>query len=111
MSSIAERRAWHAGVYALAASLAVAGCTDYLDRRQTISFHAGDAIATNKAVQTIDPWPRLAQRADFDTNGQRIGAAIDRYNNGRVYPPLAPSTTTIAPPLAPPIPGGPAVSN
>ncbi len=39
--------------------LASAGCSNqYSERKDTVTFAAGDAVATNLAVQTPDPWPR-----------------------------------------------------
>jgi hypothetical protein len=51
---------------------ALAGCADadfYFDRRDTISLHAGDAVASNIIVQTVDPWPRVA--ANRNIPGER----------------------------------------
>ncbi len=100
------------GLVGLCLTLAVAGCTDYLDRRESISFAAGDAVATNKAIHTIDPWPREAGNTAIQTNGQRTAAAIERYNTGRVYAPIGVSTSTVAPqPAASAQPAGPALTN
>ena len=59
-------------------SVLASGCRDsnYAD---TINLNAGDAIARNKAVHTIDPWPRSAFRKRHATNGQRITKAYDKY--------------------------------
>lgn len=77
---------------------AVGGCAEpdlYLDRRDTISFHAGDAIATNIAVQTIDPWPRVAGNRDIPANGDRMQAAGERYRTGKVTPPKGLGTSSV----------------
>lgn len=42
----------------LAATLA--GCADYLNRRDTVSARAGDAVEGNLAIQTINPQPPAA---------------------------------------------------
>ena len=34
----------------------------YLDRRDTVSFAAGDAVATNKVTHMVDPWPAARRR-------------------------------------------------
>lgn len=62
----------------LAISMVVTGCreSDYAD---TINLNAGDAIARNKAIQTIDPWPRSAFKKRHSTNGQRVVNAYDKY--------------------------------
>ena len=41
----------------------VAGCSEmYYDRRETVSLGAGDAVATNKVAQMVDPWPRYERQ-------------------------------------------------
>jgi hypothetical protein len=74
---------------ALFAVSALAGCADadqYLDRRDTISLHAGDSVASNIIVQTVDPWPRSAGNRNIQANGDRMQAAGERYRTGRVTP-------------------------
>jgi hypothetical protein len=91
---------------AAAAVLMAAGCTEYLERRETISFHAGDAVAANRAIHTIDPWPPYASNTRLETSGRRVAGAIERYEtrqpNGGGGGPMA-----ITLPLMP-APGGPA---
>ncbi len=89
------------GSRALIASIAfgslLAGCSDiYYDRRETILFGADDAVASNNAVQTIDPWPKSSANRDAPANGQRVAAAIARYRTGRVYPPIGNGTSSAA---------------
>jgi hypothetical protein len=67
---------------AAAFAAAAAGCTEYLERRETISFHAGDAVAANRAIHTIDPWPPYASNTRLETSGRRVANAIERYQNG-----------------------------
>src|SRR5882757_3278854 len=67
-------------VAALAATTMLGACTDmYLDRRDTVSFEAGNASATNKAIQVIDPWPAYANNTNIAYNGERAAAAAERY--------------------------------
>lgn len=76
----------------------LAGCAEpdlYFDRRETVSLHAGDAVATNIAVQTIDPWPREAGRRDIAYNGDRMEAAGERYRTGKTTPLSGLSTTSV----------------
>ena len=47
--------------------------------RETVSFHAGDAVASNIIVQSVDPWPRVAGYRDSPANGDRMAAAGERY--------------------------------
>ena len=71
---------------------AVAGCSEiYFDRRETVALSAGDAVATNKVTQTIDPWPRASANNRIAFNGRRLQAAQDRYNRGKVITPVLPT--------------------
>ena len=70
------------------------GCTNapydphgYLDRRDSIELTAGDANASNIAVQMVDPWPAYAGNKNLAYNGQRVQAAVQRYRNNEVTPP------------------------
>jgi hypothetical protein len=88
---------------ALALGLAVSACTPYLERRETVSFHAGDAVAANRAIHTIDPWPAAASRTDIPHSGRKIADAIERYH----LPPKSaggPPPILLAPLGAPPPP-------
>jgi hypothetical protein len=79
----------------------LAGCADtdlYLDRRDTISLSAGDAVASNIIVQTIDPWPRSAGNRNIPANGDRMQAAGQRYREGKVTPLKGLSTSNISGP-------------
>jgi hypothetical protein len=69
----------------MAASAALAGCSDiYYDRRESVAAGAGDAVASNMAVQTIDPWPRNVANQNIPMDGARAELAIQRYRSGRV---------------------------
>ena len=86
---------------ALAAILAaLSGCADYLDRRDTIALSAGDAIATDKVTQMIDPWPRASADKNIAFNGAKMQSAVERYRTNRVYPPNATGTSTAYGPAA-----------
>jgi hypothetical protein len=72
----------------------LAACSDiYYDRRETVLFGADDAVASNKAVQTIDPWPPGSADRSAPGNGPRVAAAISRYRTGKVYPPQGNGTS------------------
>ena len=76
-------------------SIIVAGCSDiYFDRRETIMFGADDALASNLAAQTIDPWPASSIDRRAPANGDRVAAAIKRYRTGRVFIPTGNATST-----------------
>ena len=63
----------------------LAGCAD---PHQPLSADFGNSVATNVALQTINPLPPADGVADSD--GQRVGAAIDRYRADRVHQPHLP---------------------
>lgn len=84
------------------AAVTVGGCANeqiydphgYLDRRDTIELSAGDANASNIAVQMVDPWPRYAGNKNIAYNGQRMQAAVERYRNNQVTPPRGISSSS-----------------
>jgi hypothetical protein len=83
-------------IAALAATTMLGACTDmYLDHRETVSFEAGNASATNKAIQTIDPWPVYAAHQDIAYNGERAAAAAERYRTNKVTPPKGIGTSSV----------------
>src|ERR1044071_6655574 len=67
----------------------------YLDRRDAIELSAGDANASNIAVQMVDPWPRYAGNKNLAFNGQRQQAAVERYRNNQVIPPRGMSSSSV----------------
>ncbi len=82
-------------VCALAAS--VSACTDpgfYLDRRDRMTFHSGDAIAANVAAQTIDPWPPASVDRNIPGNGERTAKAIERYRTNKITAPQGTDTSS-----------------
>ena len=79
----------------LAIGVVLSGCSDlYFDRRETIAFGSGDAVAANATVQTIDPSPRGSDRRDFSTNGPRMAGAIERYRTGKIIQPQGTGTSS-----------------
>jgi hypothetical protein len=77
----------------------LAGCSDlYTARRNSIALGAGDAIAANTAMQTVDPWPPQSGNPNLPFDGQRMQAAVERYRKDTVTPLSDPtqmvSTTT-----------------
>jgi len=73
---------------ALAAFLsALCGCSEYLDRRETITLGSGDSVATNKVSQMVDPWPRASADKNIAFNGAKMETAVERYRTNRVIPP------------------------
>ncbi len=78
---------------ALAALLA--GCSDlYLDRRETLTQTAGDAVVSNRIVQTIDPWPPAAADRSYRFDGDKMRSAAARYRSGKIIQPRGLGTTS-----------------
>ena len=64
---------------ALAGALSAGGCHDaYIARRDGVTFQAGDAVASNKAMHIIDPWPASASSARIPGRGTQAATAIER---------------------------------
>jgi hypothetical protein len=57
----------------------VSGCSEYLDRKDTLLLGAGDAVETNIATHVADPWPAESRSRDFATSGERTQIAVERY--------------------------------
>jgi hypothetical protein len=80
----------------------LAGCSEYasqhlyLDRRETIAPLAGDAVASNSASQSIDPWSPASARRDIAYSGEKMQTASERYRTGRVIPPVNATTSSTA---------------
>jgi hypothetical protein len=64
----------------------LSGCTsdqlyEYRAHTDTVTEGAGNAVAANRAVQTIDAWPTYSQKTAVDMDGKRALAAVRRYEN------------------------------
>ena len=66
---------------------ALAGCSEYLDRRETISLGGGDSVATDKVTQMVDPWPRDSANRNIAFDGAKMETAVERYRTNRVISP------------------------
>ena len=66
---------------------ALAGCSEYLDHRDTISLAGGNAVATDKVTQMVDPWPRYSADRNIAFNGAKMETAVERYRTNRVIRP------------------------
>ena len=75
-------------VPALLLGAALAGCSDdaYLDRRETVALHAGDAMATNRVTHTIDPWSPASANRNIAFNGERMQTAPSATGPARDHP-------------------------
>lgn len=79
----------------------------YLHARDTITLSAGDAVAHNKAVHTIDPWPAYARKRQHTTDGKRILLGMERYQNNESLEPQGLSTSERFEDKSGPPPGAP----
>lgn len=104
MSSPNTKPARLARLSLAAIALLVAGCQDYAVRRDTIAFHAGEAIAFNKAVHIIDPWPAVGARTNIPMDGPRAVRAIERYETGAGAGLVVNGSPGMGSPLAAPAP-------
>jgi hypothetical protein len=81
----------------LGCSAALSGCSDiYFDRRETIAPWSGNAVAQNKVVQMVDPWPPYANDRNIAFNGEVMQRAQERYREGFVIPPANATTSSAA---------------
>jgi hypothetical protein len=78
---------------AAAALAALTGCSEYTDRRDTISLDGGNAVATNIVTQMVDPWPRDSANKNIAFNGQKMQSAVQRYRNNKVVAPVGTGTS------------------
>ncbi|MBB3764693.1 hypothetical protein [Sphingomicrobium lutaoense] len=68
---------------ALPVMLVLSGCAP-------VDHGFGDAVAYNKAIQTVDPDPQYAEgSAEPGDNGEVATDAVGRYRTGRVKRPAA----------------------
>ena len=58
----------------------------YLEREDTVALSAGDAVASNAAVQIPTPWPRYSNDTTIAMDGERIARAVARYRQGEKQP-------------------------
>lgn len=83
-------------ILGLAGLTLLGACTDmYLDRRDTVSFAAGDAVAANKVTHMIDPWPARAGDRNIAFDGERMAAAAERYRTDKVKSPHGINTSSV----------------
>ncbi|MCC0003578.1 MAG: hypothetical protein H6871_11725 [Methylobacteriaceae bacterium] len=67
----------------ICAPLLLAGCANPFTRSDDLWPWAGDAVAANRLVQTINPWPRESRDTAFPANGARIAEAMRDYKTGK----------------------------
>jgi hypothetical protein len=86
----------------VALTAALAGCSEYLDRRETISLNGGNAVATNKVTQMVDPWPRASANKTLAFSGEKMQSAVERYRTNKVVAPQGIGTSANYQPPPPP---------
>jgi hypothetical protein len=75
----------------------LSGCSEYyFDRRDTVSLHSGESMASNRVTQMIDPWPAASSRRNLAYNGEKAATASERYRTGRIIPPVNATTSSAA---------------
>jgi hypothetical protein len=67
---------------------------EYLARRDSITPGVGNAVAHNRAVHTIDPWPRYVGNDRINIDGRRIQLGMRRYQANKSIPPRGISTSS-----------------
>src|SRR5215472_18808840 len=66
---------------------------EYLARRDSITPGVGNAMAHNRAVHTINPWPRYVGNDRINVDGRRIQLGMRRYQENKSIPPRGVSTS------------------
>jgi hypothetical protein len=72
----------------------LAGCSEYLDRRDNIALHGGNSVASNEVTHMVDPWPRDSANREIAYNGDKMQSAVERYRTNKVIPPQGTGTST-----------------
>jgi hypothetical protein len=73
-----------AALVSMIAAACLTACSEYVDRKNTIAFSAGNAVQTNIITHVVDPWPASARNKYFAVNGQRMQRAVENYRCGRI---------------------------
>lgn len=99
----------------LTALAGLTGCSEYLDRTDTMSWQSGNAMQTNKLTHMVDPWPVVSRERNIAFNGERMETAVARYRTGKVIQPRGMSSdpapvTPAATPATNTAPLGPTVN-
>ncbi len=61
----------------------LAACSNtYYERKDTVTFGHGDAVQSNIAIQTPDPWPKRSQDTKIPMDPIKAAQAMYRYRCG-----------------------------
>lgn len=79
--------------------LSTAGCADYARRSDFVSDDAGEALAANRVMQVVTPWPREGFTTALRSDPIRTEAALRRYHAVDDKPPTStrPASIVITP--------------
>jgi type IV pilus biogenesis protein CpaD/CtpE len=93
-------------IFLAAGCLTVSACDrfwveQYLVRKDTNSYGAGDSNAWNEALQVPDPWPRYSNNRNIAFDAERLQGAVRQYRMG----PPAKEASADAPRVNRPEPG------
>src|SRR5215203_3959081 len=75
---------WGCAAALFLAASALSGCAEYMDRKDTIAFSAGEAQNKNIIAHTRDPWPVAAANTTIVTSGNRAARAVRNYECGTI---------------------------
>ena len=53
----------------------------YFQRKEGVTYGAGNAKAINSATHIIDPWPWYARNTRIPGDGARMSGAVERYHD------------------------------
>ena len=56
----------------------------YLSRQDSITANLGDAVNTNKATHTVNPWPKGVRNTKIKHDGKVGADSVDRYQKDEV---------------------------
>jgi hypothetical protein len=64
----------------------LSGCSseqlyEYRAHTDTVTEGAGNAVAVNRAIHSLDTWPTYSQKTEVEMDGKRALAAVRRYEN------------------------------
>jgi hypothetical protein len=81
-------------VVAVLLAAGLAGCSQelYGEAQDSVTLPFGDAVASNRVAQMVDPWAAHSADTRLTSKGRPMNSAIDRYYSGTVLPPVATGT-------------------
>ncbi len=70
----------------VASAVFLSGCNEerYLARKDSITANLGEAVNTNKATHTVNPWPKGVRNTDLKHDGTVGAKSVGRYQADKV---------------------------